>query len=212
MCRVSSMTLSSTFHWQNQNEFSIEMQKNRTREFLLQEQEKENCRELERAQRSEQEMKKRLEQLSRESISQGNELYEIKQQHQWLVYFWFSWKSFPVRTVPGKTCLGIILIVVDIYRNVRYMIKYLQIVQKNAHDVVYCARLIIPATHFGSFTRLKICGRFLIFVHRIIYQRSKAMPYTYVKQGIKLQNKTKWYTVISCVFGDASLLTNLHKH
>ena len=65
---------------QLQNDLLFEKQTNRTREFLLQEQEKENWRELERTQRAEKEMRAKLDTVIKEKRTLAQELADTKQQ------------------------------------------------------------------------------------------------------------------------------------
>jgi len=70
---------------QLQNDLLFEKQTNRTREFLLQEQEKENWRELERTQKAEKDMRNELEDTIKNKSALSEELSGVKKQYEWLV-------------------------------------------------------------------------------------------------------------------------------
>ena len=65
---------------QLQNELLFVKEQNRTREFLLQEQEKENCRELERAQNSERVANLNCNLLSQQKAQWEKEKTELQEQ------------------------------------------------------------------------------------------------------------------------------------
>ena len=68
------------FLFQMQHELSYSQEQNRMREFLLQEQEKENCRELERAQESERTLQREKEQLGKQKVEVEEWLARLETQ------------------------------------------------------------------------------------------------------------------------------------